>query len=450
MIFKKAIPRRAVLRGMGATLALPLLDGMVPAFAGPSDTAAKPVIRMGFMYVPNGIIMEKWTPAAEGAAFEMTPTLEPLAAFQDRLVVLTGLDQKPAEPLLGEIGAGHSRASAAYLTGAHPKSTEGADIHAGISVDQIAAKELGKKTQLASLEMALDPVEASGVCESGYSCAYRNTLCWSTPTTPLPMEDQPRQIFERLFGDNDTTDAAARLDRIQKNRSLLDALAGDVARFQKSLAPTDRAKLSEYLYAIRDIERRIQIAEEQTTREMPTLERPAGIPASFEEYARLMYDLLILAYQADLTRVSTFMIAHENSSRPYPQSGVTDGHHPLTHHRGDLVMIAKVALINRYHVKLFSYFLERLRSTPDGDGSLLDHSMIVYGAGMSDGNVHSNINLPVLLLGGGAAKINGGRHLRFPSGTPMTNLYMSMLDKAGIPIDSMGDSTGRLEVLSLA
>ena len=451
MIFKKAIPRRTVLRGLGATLALPLLDSMVPAFAAPAEVASKSPVRMGFVYIPQGAILEKWTPATEGVGYQMTPILEPLASLRDNFLVLTGLDQRNAEAAPSENNGPHTRTTAAYLTGVHPKQTRGADYLLAPSVDQIAAKELGKHTQLASLEMALDTGYTSGVCEGEWSCVYANTLSWRTPTTPLPVENHPREVFERLFGDNDTTDSAARLARMQENRSLLDFVTQNVARLQKGLGPTDRAKLNEYLDAIRDVERRIQIAEEQASSDVPTLERPGGsIPAAFEDYIKLMFDMQVLAYQTDLTRVSTFMIAHESSNRTYPQIGVPDPHHPLTHHRGLADMKAKVALINAYHVKMFGYLLDRLRSTPDGDGSLLDHSMLLYGSGISDGNFHTNENLPLILAGGAGGKIKGGRHLKYPVGTPMTNLFLTMLDKAGVPVDKMGDSTGKLDLLSVS
>ena len=448
MNFKKAIPRRTFLKGAGATLALPLLESMAPAFAGPADTALKPPVRLAVVYVPNGIIMEKWTPEAEGAGFAMTPILEPLAPFRDRLLVLTGLNQKSADAAPGENNGPHTRTTAVYLTGVHPKQTRGADYLLGMSVDQIAAKELGKKTQLTSLELALDTGSTSGVCEGEWTCVYANTLAWRSPTTPLPVEDHPREVFERLFGDNKTTDPAARRARIQENRSLLDAMSREATRLVSSLPSGDRAKITEYLDAIRDVERRIQIAEEQASREIPTLQRPGGsIPAAFDDYAKLMFDLQVLALQTDMTRVITFMIGHESSNRTYPQIGVSDPHHPLTHHRGLADMKAKVVQINTYHVKLLAYFLDKLRSTRDGDGSLLDHMMVQYGSGMSDGNFHTNDNLPVLLIGGASGKLKGGRHLRYPVGTPMTNLYLTMLDAAGVSVDKMGDSTGKLELL---
>ena len=450
IIMKKAIPRRTFLRGMGATLALPLLDGMVPAFAGALDSAAKPALRLSTVYTPNGKIMELWTPAAEGAAYELTPILEPLAEFKDRFLVLSGLSHASGDSLPGEGGAGpHERAGATFLTGVHPKRTDGADIHVGISMDQIAAKELGKHTQLASLELGMDSFGIGGACENGWSCAYINTISWRTPTTPLPMEYNPRAVFERLFGDRDTTDPTELRARLRENRSLLDSVTDAVSGLLTGLGPGDRAKLTEYLEAIRDVERRIQMAEEQSSRELPTLERPAGIPANYDEHAKLMFDLQVLAYQTDLTRVITYMMGREKSDRPYREIGVADPHHPLTHHQHDPVKIGKVAQINTYHSKMFAYFLEKLRSTPDGDGSLLDHIMIIYGSSLSDGNEHSHHELPVLLAGGATGAIKGGRHIKYRKDTPMPNLYLTLLDKLGIPVENLGDSTGKLELLTV-
>jgi hypothetical protein len=445
MVFKKSIPRRLFLRGVGTALALPFLDAMTPAFAG----ATTPARRLGVVYVPNGIMPDRWAPAVEGANFALTPILEPLASFRDQILVLSGLDQKNANARPGEGGAFHSRACATFLTGVHPKPTEGNDMAAGISVDQIAARALGKQTQLSSLEMALDPPETAGACEPQYTCTYMNTLCWRSPTTPLPMENQPRAVFERLFGDSQTTNPAERLARIRQERSLLDAMVEEVAGFKKDLGSGDRAKLAEYLDSIRDVERRIQIAEVQSARELPQLDRPAGIPASFSAYAKLMFDLQVLAYQTDLTRVTSFMIAHERSVRTYSEIGVPDSHHPFSHHRGDPKSIEKVVEINTFHVKLFAYLLEKLKSTPDGDGSLLDHSVLLYGSGLSDGNLHTAENLPVLVAGGGLG-VKGGRHIRYPAGTPMSNLYLTMLDKLGTRVDNLGDSTGELGMLSVA
>jgi hypothetical protein len=438
---------------MGATLALPLLDSMVPALAGPSDTAAKPVLRMGIVYVPNGIIATSWRPKIEGRDFEITPIMEPLKPYRDHLLVLSGLDQKHADP--GPFGEGggapHSLTGGAYLTGVFPKQSEGVNIRAGVSMDQIAAKELGKQTQLASLELGLDPVEAAGYCEGGYSCAYLNTISWRTPTTPMPMEDRPRTVFERLFGDSETTNPAERRARAEENRSLLDFVTEDTASLSKTLGAADRNKLNEYLDAVRDVERRMQLAEQQASREIPTLDRPAtGFPASFEEYAKLMFDLQVLAYQTDLTRIITFMMAHERSGRSYREVDVPDSHHGVSHHRNDPVNIEKLVRINTYHVKLFSYYVDKLRSTRDGDGSLLDHSMILYGSGINNSNEHTHDNLPILLVGGAGGKVKGGRHLRSPLGTPMTNLYVSMLNIMGLPIEKFGDADGKLDLLSVA
>ena len=449
MIFKRAIPRRTFLRGMGATLALPLLDGMVPAFAAAAETAALQATRFSVVYLANGVIMDKWTPATEGSAFELTPILEPLAPFRDRLLVLSGFASKPALALPDESSGPHTRSSSAFLTGVHPKKTEGVDFRAGISVDQIAAKALGKHTQLASLELGLDTNELIGGCETGWSCAYLNTLSWRGPTTPMPVENQPRLVFERLFGDIDSTDPAERRARFQENRSILDSVTEGVARLMHGLGPSDRAKLTEYVDAIRDVERRIQMAEEQTSRELPTLERPVGVPGTFWEHAKLMVDLQVLAYQTDLTRVITFMLSRETSGRTYNEIGIADPHHPLTHHSGDKEKIAKVLQINIYHAKMFAYFLERLRATPDGDGSLLDHTIIVCGGSLSDGNKHQPDNLPILLVGGKAGQIQGGRHLRYP-GTPIANLFLTVLDKIGVPVENFGDSTGKLELPSVA
>ncbi len=448
MIFKKAIPRRTFLQGIGATLALPLLDGMVPAFAAVGDK--QPATRLSFVYIPNGIIMDQWTPASEGAAFEMTPILESMAPYRDQMLVLSGLACENANALPGEGGGDHERGSGAFLTGVHPKKTGGADIQAGTSIDQIAARSLGDQTELSSLELTLDFAEFVGGCDPGYSCAYTNTISWRSPTTPIPMENNPRAVFERLFGPSDTTDPAERQARMRKDRSILDAVSEDVARLVTGLGPTDRRKLTEYLDAVRDVERRIQRAEEQSSQELPSLVRPVGIPATFEEHIKLMYDLQVLAYQTDKTRVISFLVAREQSTRAYPEIGIHDPHHPLTHHSGDQEKIAKVVEIQKYHARMFSYFLEKLRATPDGDGNLLDHTMIVYGGSISNANVHWHFDLPILLMGGGSGQLRGGRHLRYPKDTPVTNLFLTLLDKMGGPTDSFGDSTGKLDVLNVA
>jgi hypothetical protein len=432
---------------MGAAVALPLLDGMIPALSAFSSTPAKPVVRFGVVYAPNGMVMPNWTPARVGSGFEFSPILSPLEPFRKDVLVLTGLDCRTGEAL-GDGAGDHSRASASFLTGVHPKKTEGADIQCGISIDQVVARELGKETQLASLELASQHLELLGTCDTGYSCAYQNSISWRSATTPLPMIGDPRAIFERLFGDTSSTDPRVRLAQIRENGSLLDGIRQRVAELQRDLGPRDRLKLSEYLEAIRDVERRIQLAEAQNSRELPLVEQPAGIPPTFAEHIQLMFDLEVLALQCDLTRVVTFMIGKETSETVYPETGIREGHHPLTHHGGDPDKVAKATAVAKYHVSKFAYLLERLRSTPDGEGSLLDHSMIIYGSGLSDGNLHDHVNLPVVVVGSGAGRLHGNRHVVFEGETPVTNLYLSLLDKLNIPLDNLGDSTGRVRLLS--
>ena len=446
VITRKSIPRRTLLRGAGAALALPVLDAMTPALSAD----AKRPIRMTFIEVPNGIMMDKWTPATAGANFALTRVLEPLADFRDRMLVLSGLDQKQSAALAFEIAGDHPRACTAWLTGAHAKMTAGADLRAGISVDQVAAREFGKYTQLASLEVGLESSEVVGSCESAYSCAYYNTISWRNETTPLPMENRPRAIFERLFGEAGTSDPTARLALRQEDRSILDSVAEEVKRLRGVLGGADRSKIDQYLEALRDLERRMQLAEKQDHHELPQIAGPFGIPQVFSEYYKLMTDLMVLAWQTDMTRVCTFQIGHEMSGRAYPEVGFGDAHHAVTHHQGDAEKIEKTTKINVFHTKMLAYYLDRLSATPDGDGSLLDHAMILYGSALSDGNLHLYTSLPLLLVGGGAAGIKGGRHIRFPKGTPMTNLLLTMLDKANVPhVEKLGDSTGRLDLTSL-
>jgi hypothetical protein len=443
VITRKSIPRRAFLRGTGAVLALPVLDAMTPAFAAET----KRPIRMSFIEVPNGIMMDKWTPATEGADFALTPILEPLAQFRDRMLVLSGLDQGQSKGLPFEVGGDHPRACTAWLTGAHAKMTSGADLRAGISVDQVAAREFGKYTQLASLEVGLESAEVVGACESAYGCAYYNTVSWRNDTTPLPMENRPRAIFERLFGAAGRTDAETRLALRQDDRSILDAVTQDVRRLRGKLGGSDRGKIDQYLEAVRDVERRMQLAEAQGDHGLPQTGGPIGIPPIFSDYYKLMADLMVLAWQTDMTRVCTFQIGHEMSGRAYPEVGFGDAHHSVTHHQGDPEKIAKVIQINIFHTKMLAYYLEKLRSTPDGNGSLLDHAMILYGGALSDGNLHLFTDLPLLLVAGGVGAIKGGRHVRYPRGTPMGNLLLTMLDTANVPpVDKLGDSTGRLEL----
>ena len=447
IVTKQHLPRRTFLRGLGVTLALPMLDSMVPAFGGARASAAQAVRRLGVVYVPNGMFMPNWTPANESGVLDVTETLQSLAPFRDRMLMVSGLCSEEGIARPGEGAGDHARAAGAFLTGVHPKKTEGHDIRAGISMDQIAARVLGQETQLASLELSLESAERAGSCDPGYSCAYANTLCWSSPTTPLPMASDPRAVFERLFGTSGTTDPAAWLAARRHDRSLLDMVTAKVARLSRELGPRDRVKLSEYLEAVRDVERRIQMAEQQTTRELPAMDQPAGVPDSFEEHAKLMFDLQVLAYQADLTRVITFMMGHETSNRAYPEIGVPDSHHALSHHGGDKALIERLKKVDGYLTTMFAYFVNRLASTPDGDGSLLDSVIILFGSGMSDGNRHNHHDLPTLLVGGGAGAITGGRHIRVAPDTPNANLFLTMLDTLGVPTDTMGDSTGRLDSL---
>lgn len=446
MVFKKAIPRRTFLRGVGTTLALPLLDSMVPAMAGAQSTAARPVPRLGIVYAPNGIIMEQWTPAAEGAAFELTPILRPLSAFRDRMLVVTGLDNRAAKapPGLTRTAGPHASASGAFLTGVYPKPPG----EAGISVDQIAAQALGADTQLASLELTLDRGETGAGADGTDTDAYLNSLSWRNETTPLPMENNPRKVFERLFGDSDSTDPVERLRRMRQNRSILDSVTEEANRLLGSVGAADRSKLAEYLDGIREIERRIQKTE--ASENVPALERPTGIPATYDAHARLMFDLQVLAYQTDMTRVTTFAMAREKSERPYPEIGIKEAHHALSHHSGNPRMIATVAQINVYHATMFAYFLDRMQATPDGDGSLLDHSLILYCSSLSNGSAHDPRNLPLLLVGGGTGRVKGGRHIKYAGAPPVTNLFLTMLDTVGVRVENFADSTGRLELLSIA
>jgi Protein of unknown function (DUF1552) len=388
------------------------------------------------------MIMEQYTPAAEGAGFAFTPTLKPLEAYRDRLNVFTGLAQMNGRAL-GDGPGDHAREGATWLTGVHPKRSE-TDIRCGVSADQLAARELGKQTQLASLEVSLEPPSFAGTCDQNYSCAYTNTVSWRSETLPMPMETSPRALFERLFGEGESTDPAARRAALKEQRSLLDYVTGSIDRLETKLGSSDRNKLSEYLEAIRDIERRIQKAELQSAEmKLPEMQRPSSIPETFEEQAKLMTDLQIMAWQTDMTRVLTFMYGHAGSNRSYRAIGIADGHHSISHHQNDPEKIAKVAKIDQHLFSTFSYFVERLKATPDGDGSLLDHSLVLYGSSLSDANVHMHHNLPTLVVGGGGG-MKGGRHLKYKEGTPLNNLFLTMLNKAGVHAESFGDSTGEL------
>jgi hypothetical protein len=446
IITKKAISRRTVLRGVGATVALPLLDAMIPALTSAADTPAKPIRRLGVVYHPNGVIYDQWLPTGVGADFKLSPTLAGLQPFRDRLTVITGLFSDQSEAL-GDGGGDHSRASGSYLTGVHVKKSDSA-VENGISMDQIAAKAFERETQLSSLQMTVDDNSLVGSCDLGYSCAYSSTLSWLTPTLPLMAENNPRVIFERLFGSSDSTDPRVRASRLKQDQSLLDSVTSRVKQLQQKLAPSDNRKVDDYLTSLRDVERRIQKAEEQSSKEVPDVTRPAGIPDAFEQHVRLLYDLQLLAFQSDLTRVITFMYGREQTARPYPQIGIPEPHHSVTHHRNEPAQMEKCARIQRYHLELFAEYLEKLRKTPDGEGSLLDHVIILYGAGLSNSDRHTHGPLATLLLGGGAGAIKGGRHIVYPEHTPLTNLQLTLLNKLGVPSEKLGDSKGQFKELS--
>jgi hypothetical protein len=445
IVTKKAISRRTVLRGVGVTLALPLLDAMVPALTASQKTAAKPVRRLGVVYHPNGVVYENWLPTGVGTQFEFSRVLAPFEKFRDRIVVVTGLADRTAEAL-GDGGGDHSRASGSYLTGVHVKKSDSMVLN-GVSMDQIAARALQRETQLSSLQLTVDANNLVGSCDTGYSCAYSNTLSWLTPTLPLMSENDPRVVFERLFGASDSTDARVRMARLQQDRSILDSVTARVRQLQQKLGAADNTKVSDYLESLRDVERRIQKAEEQSARELPEVDRPVGIPDSFDEHVTLLYDLQALAYQCDLTRVITFMYGREQSARTYPQLGISDPHHQLTHHQNDPEKLEKCTKIQTHHVELFTAYLEKLRSISDGEGSLLDHMVLLFGAGLSNSDRHTHSPLPTVVVGG-SGSIKGGRHLVYDEGTPLTNLHVTLLDKVGVPVDKLGDSTGSFKELS--
>jgi hypothetical protein len=443
-ITRMALPRRTFLRGLGVAVALPLLDAMVPALSALSTPDGRPVRRLGFVYTPNGATMSAWTPTGEGPVLgELSPTLSPLAPFKDQVVVPTGLSQRQAESQ-GDGNGEHSRGQTVWLSGVHPKRTEGADVQAGTTVDQLAAQALGKDAPLLSLEMALEQNYLVGNCDNGYSCVYWNTISWRTPTTPLPMEVNPRVVFERLFGDGGTP--AERLSRIREDRSILDSVKDSIASLQNRLGVNDRTRVAEYLESMREIERRIQVAEKQSAESVVQLpDRPVGVPESYDEHASLMFDLAAIAFQADITRVFTLLLGREQTNRPYPFLGVPEAHHAISHHQNDPVKLAKAAKINTYHIELLARFAGKLRSIAEADGTLLDHSMILQGSGLSNSDQHSHIDLPLVLVGGGAGRLRGGRHLRFAKDTPMNNLHVALLEKAGVTVEKFGDSTNTIE-----
>ncbi len=441
-VTKKHIERRAFLRGAGTALALPFLDAMVPALTAQSKTAAAGTQRAGFIYFPHGAIMKQWTPATEGAGFELSRVLQPLAANKDRLVVLTNLAHHQADSL-GDGAADHARAGSTFLNGVHPKRTEGEDVRAGTTIDQLAAQAIGQTTRYPSIEIATeDMTRLVGACDVGYSCTYMNTISWASPTTPLPMEINPRVIFERLFGDS--ASPKLRAERLAEDRSILDQISHLVPTLKQDLGTRDQARMDDYLDNIREIERRLQIAEQQGGFDLPTPDAPVGVPDTFDEHVTLMYDLMALAFQGDVTRVFAFMMARELSQRSYPQIGVPEPHHSVSHHMDNPEKIEKLVKIQIHYMELFNHFLDKLRATEDGDGNLLDHSMILAGSCLSNSNVHDHDPLPVLLAGGACGKLEGDRHLKYAPQTPMANLLLSSLHKLDIDMDEVGDSTGPL------
>lgn len=445
LITKKHLSRRMVLRGMGTALSLPLLDAMLPGQTALAKTAANPQLKLGLCFIPHGAVMANWTPVGEGADFKLSRTLAPLEPYKNQVVVVTNLAHKMAAPGgPGDNGGDHTRSPTVYLSGVHPKRTDGADIRAGTTIDQMAAEKIGQQTPLPSLELATEDFSGLvGSCDVGFSCAYMNTISWRTPTTPLPMEINPRVVFTRLFGDG--ANASERLQRIEEQSSILDAVMGQVRHLEGDLGPSDRNRVSEYLDTVREIERRIQLAEKQnsnSTLSVPTA--PTGIPDDNQEHTKLMFDLMTIAFQANITRISTFMMKREVSYRTFPMLGISEGFHPASHHQNNPARLENLTKINTYHVGLMAYFLGKLKATPDGDGSLLDHSLVLFGSGMSNSNVHNHAPLPVFIAGGAAGRLKGGRHLKYPEGTSMSNLLLTILDKAGIEQDRVGDSTGIL------
>jgi Protein of unknown function (DUF1552) len=438
-ITKKYMPRRTFLRGLGATMALPLLDAMVPAATAWAKTAAKPVRRLGFVFMPMGCDQSRWTPPG-GNLDQLSPILSSLAPVREHVTAITNLELQNAYP------GSHATSNAACLSAAKAKLTESTDYYLGTTVDQIAARRIGQETQLPSLELAMDLLQVVGQCDNGYACVYQNNLSWSSPTTPLPAEAHPRIVFESLFGEGGSV--AERRAALKRKASLLDSFNDDIARLQRNLGPGDRAKVSHYLDTVREVERRIQKAEADTAEiPLPDLERPVGVPAAYADHARLMFDLQVLALQGDVTRVITFQLARETSNRTYPEIGVSDPHHPLSHHGNDPAKIERMSKINGFHVSLFAEFLGKLKATPDGSGSLLDHSLYLYGSGIGNPNVHDHSNLPILVAGGTAIGMKGGRHIKYDKPTPLANLHLTLLDRVGVRLDSFADSKGKVEEL---
>ncbi len=443
-ISKKHLSRRTFLRGVGVTMSLPFLEAMVPAQTPLVKTAANPQVRLGLCFMPHGAVLNSWTPAEEGA-LKLSPILAPLEPFKDQVVVISNLAHAMAGPQgPGDNGGDHTRCPAVFLNGTHPKRTDGADIRAGVTIDQIAAGKIGQDTLLPSLELAIEDYSGLvGSCDVGFSCTYMNTISWSSPTTPMPMEINPRVVFDHMFGDGATP--AERLQRIERQLSILDTVSGQIRRLQGGLGSNDRNRVAEYLDTIREIERRIQLSEKQNgNAKLDVPASPSGIPDDYIEHTNLMFDLMAIAFQADITRISTFMMAREVSYRTFPKLGISEAFHPASHHQNSPARLEALAKINTHHVSLVTHLLERLKATPDGDGNLLDHSLILYGSAMSNSNIHNHSPLPVFLAGGAAGKLKGGRHIKYPENTPMSNLLLTILNKAGVQQDSVGDSTGLL------
>jgi Protein of unknown function (DUF1552) len=440
-ITKRSLPRRTFLKGCSATLALPLLDAMVPALSAIAQTPANPVRRLGWVYIPMGMNAAAWTPAGVGRIAELSPTLASLMPVLDHVTVVTNLEIRNAYTT-----GNHASANCAFLSCSRAKRTEGTDYRLGTTVDQLAAQQIGRDTAIPSLELGTDLIAQVGNCDNGYACAYQNNLSWSSPEVPLPTEADPRVVFERLFGDGGTPER--RRAELRKSGSILDWITEDMARLQRELGAGDRIRLDQYLDSVREVERRIQRAQKQSGETLVVdLERPASVPPVWEDHVKLMFDLQVLALQADLTRVITFQMARETSTRTYPQIGVPEPHHPISHHTNDPEKLAKLAKINALHVSLFAYFVEKLRATEDGTGSLLDHSMYVLGSGMGNPDVHDHSNLPIVLAGGGAGRLKGARHIKYDKQTPLANLHLTLLDKVGVRLDKFVDSTGRVEEL---
>jgi hypothetical protein len=439
-ITKKSLPRRTFLKGVGASLALPLLDAMIPAATASVNVSAIGVRRLGYVFMPMGCDESRWTPESEHTLDKLSPILDSLKPVKDKLTVFTNMELKSAYP------GSHATSNSSFLSAAKAKVTESSDYYLGTTADQVAAKQIGHQTQLPSLELAMDLLQTVGQCDNGYACVYQNNLSWSSPTTPLPAEAHPRLVFENLFGEGGTPEE--RRTALRQRASLLDSITEDMNRLKLDLGVRDQVRVSEFLDSIREVERRIQKAEiDSKDSPLPDLDRPMGVPDSYGDHARLMFDLQLLAFQADITRITTFQIARETSNRTYPEIGVPDPHHPLSHHGDDPGKIARMAKINAFHVSLFAEYLEKLQNTPEGNGSLLDSVLLLYGSGIGNPNVHNHTNLPILVAGGGAAGMKGNRHIRYDKPTPLANLHLTLLNKAGVQLDKFGDSNGKIDNL---